>query len=264
MKNSDVNKSKCLKRVLKPVIEKKRRDRINQNLHELRVLLLRCTKDTRLQNPKLEKAEILDLAVQYLRRDTEKHCKRNEPGSQHPPDEEVNPEISVSGLQAPHAQFSSVYTAGFHHCLTNVSSFMTNTGSSEVDPKVNKLKVRLDGHFTNSGHQGHGKERQLHPTDAPTSRCPDSPPVSEQMTPPHSPFLSHSTPAAHPSISCEPSFSHKASLHSLDTYRHSPSSSSLVTTYCSLSRLTPFHSPSPMRRHAVGPNSTSSTWRPWN
>ncbi|XP_062381011.1 hairy-related 11 [Sardina pilchardus] len=264
MKNSDVNKSKCLKRVLKPVIEKKRRDRINQNLHELRVLLLRCTEDTRLQNPKLEKAEILDLAVQYLRRDTEKHYKRNESGSQHPPDEEVNPEMSVSGLQPPHAQFSSVYTAGFHHCLTNVSSFMTNTGSSEIDPEVSKLKICLDGHFTHSGHRGHGTEGQLHTSDAPKGPCPDSPPVSAQMTPPHSPLLSHSTPVAHSSISHEPSLSHNASLHSLETSRRSPSSSSPVPTFCSLSRITPFHSPSPIRRHSVVPNQTSSTWRPWN
>ncbi|KAK3535903.1 hypothetical protein QTP70_021208 [Hemibagrus guttatus] len=55
---------------LKPVIEKKRRDRINQNLAVLRDLLFNSTADTRLQNPKLEKAEILDLAVQYIRKNT--------------------------------------------------------------------------------------------------------------------------------------------------------------------------------------------------
>uniref|UniRef100_W5K6R6 Hairy-related 1 n=1 Tax=Astyanax mexicanus TaxID=7994 RepID=W5K6R6_ASTMX len=42
------------------MIEKKRRDRINQRLDELRTLLLDNTLDSRLQNPKLEKAEILD------------------------------------------------------------------------------------------------------------------------------------------------------------------------------------------------------------
>ncbi|KAG7329228.1 hypothetical protein KOW79_007402 [Hemibagrus wyckioides] len=58
------------RRKLKPVIEKKRRDRINQNLAVLRDLLFNSTADTRLQNPKLEKAEILDLAVQYIRKNT--------------------------------------------------------------------------------------------------------------------------------------------------------------------------------------------------
>lgn len=80
---------------MKPVIEKKRRDRINQRLDELRTLLLDNTLDTvrkeiqfliltwalecfnnvmrlhsllqRLQNPKLEKAEILELTVEYIR-----------------------------------------------------------------------------------------------------------------------------------------------------------------------------------------------------
>uniref|UniRef100_A0A4W4GXI7 BHLH domain-containing protein n=1 Tax=Electrophorus electricus TaxID=8005 RepID=A0A4W4GXI7_ELEEL len=51
-------------------MEKKRRDRINRNLDALRALLFRNTRDTRLQNPKLEKAEILDLAVQYIRKNT--------------------------------------------------------------------------------------------------------------------------------------------------------------------------------------------------
>uniref|UniRef100_A0AAY4BFG9 BHLH domain-containing protein n=1 Tax=Denticeps clupeoides TaxID=299321 RepID=A0AAY4BFG9_9TELE len=60
-----------IRRVLKPVIEKKRRDRINQRLDELRTLLLSNTADTRLQNPKLEKAEILDLTVEYIRRKTD-------------------------------------------------------------------------------------------------------------------------------------------------------------------------------------------------
>ncbi|XP_059378232.1 transcription factor HES-2-like [Carassius carassius] len=57
---------------LKPVIEKKRRDRINHNLEALRDLLFKNTADTHLQNPKLEKAEILDLAVQYIKKTTRK------------------------------------------------------------------------------------------------------------------------------------------------------------------------------------------------
>ncbi|XP_067312712.1 hairy-related 11 [Pseudorasbora parva] len=61
-----------IKRTLKPVIEKKRRDRINHNLEALRDLLFKNTADTRLQNPKLEKAEILDLAVQYIKKTTRK------------------------------------------------------------------------------------------------------------------------------------------------------------------------------------------------
>ncbi|XP_039521566.1 hairy-related 11 isoform X3 [Pimephales promelas] len=65
-------KTEGTKRKLKPVIEKKRRDRINHNLDALRDLLFKNTADTRLQNPKLEKAEILDLAVHYIKKTTRK------------------------------------------------------------------------------------------------------------------------------------------------------------------------------------------------
>ncbi|XP_059372653.1 hairy-related 11 [Carassius carassius] len=67
-----MTKTESVKRKLKPVIEKKRRDRINHNLNALRDLLFKNTADTRLQNRKLEKAEILDLAVQYIKKTTSK------------------------------------------------------------------------------------------------------------------------------------------------------------------------------------------------
>ncbi|KTG17082.1 hypothetical protein cypCar_00000176, partial [Cyprinus carpio] len=57
---------------LKPVVKKKRRDRIDHNLEALRDLLFKNTTDTCLQNPKMEKAEILDLAVQYIKKTTRK------------------------------------------------------------------------------------------------------------------------------------------------------------------------------------------------
>ena len=53
--------------MLKPLVEKRRRDRINRSLEELRLLLLERTRDQNLRNPKLEKAEILEFAVGYLR-----------------------------------------------------------------------------------------------------------------------------------------------------------------------------------------------------
>ncbi|XP_011814030.1 PREDICTED: transcription factor HES-7 [Colobus angolensis palliatus] len=54
-------------KMLKPLVEKRRRDRINRSLEELRLLLLERTRDQNLRNPKLEKAEILEFAVGYLR-----------------------------------------------------------------------------------------------------------------------------------------------------------------------------------------------------
>ncbi|KAH0626135.1 hypothetical protein JD844_000916 [Phrynosoma platyrhinos] len=64
--------------MLKPLVEKRRRDRINRSLEELRLLLLQrthCQVTTflgslslqTLKKPKVEKAEILEMAVRYLR-----------------------------------------------------------------------------------------------------------------------------------------------------------------------------------------------------
>ncbi|KAM9311233.1 transcription factor HES-4-like [Gastrophryne carolinensis] len=55
------------KKLMKPVIEKRRRERINQSLEHLRTLLLEATHDESLKNPKAEKADILKKTVQFLR-----------------------------------------------------------------------------------------------------------------------------------------------------------------------------------------------------
>ncbi|XP_053361170.1 hairy-related 11 [Clarias gariepinus] len=95
-------KTESMRRKLKPVIEKKRRDRINQNLAVLRTLLFNSTADTRLQNPKLEKAEILDLTVQYIRKNTR--------------DKTVSPTQTNSSKPA-----SAAHT---HQCVPDFTSFM--------------------------------------------------------------------------------------------------------------------------------------------
>ncbi|KAM6288754.1 uncharacterized protein AAHN32_013864 [Aegotheles albertisi] len=55
------------RKLLKPLMEKRRRDRMNRSLDRLRLLLLAATRDERLRNPKVEKAEILQKTVQFLR-----------------------------------------------------------------------------------------------------------------------------------------------------------------------------------------------------
>ncbi|XP_030044020.1 transcription factor HES-7.1-B [Microcaecilia unicolor] len=58
---------KNVKKLLKPLVEKRRRDRINQNLERLRILLLEILPNEKLRNPKVEKAEILESTVQFLK-----------------------------------------------------------------------------------------------------------------------------------------------------------------------------------------------------
>uniref|UniRef100_H3ASI6 BHLH domain-containing protein n=1 Tax=Latimeria chalumnae TaxID=7897 RepID=H3ASI6_LATCH len=104
-------------KMIKPLVEKRRRDRINESLEQLRVLLLENTQDERLHNPKMEKAEILELTVKYLKN------------------------ITPLNLQGPQTseEVTMDYEAGFRKCLMRLMKFMT-----EVNPSA---KTQLRGHF---------------------------------------------------------------------------------------------------------------------
>ncbi|XP_026544696.1 transcription factor HES-7, partial [Notechis scutatus] len=91
--------------MLKPLVEKRRRDRINQNLEELRVLLLQKTQCQTLKNPKVEKAEILELTVEYLQ-------ERNKAATP----QGANPSEDVS--------LQTCYAMGFRACFGHLASFI--------------------------------------------------------------------------------------------------------------------------------------------
>ncbi|XP_033976930.1 hairy-related 5 [Trematomus bernacchii] len=59
------------RRISKPVMEKRRRERINSSLETLRILMLENFHDDRLKNPKVEKAEILESVVNFLQSEVE-------------------------------------------------------------------------------------------------------------------------------------------------------------------------------------------------
>ncbi|XP_063159205.1 transcription factor HES-7 [Candoia aspera] len=96
--------------MLKPLVEKRRRDRINRNLEELRLLLLQRTHCQALKNPKVEKAEILELAVGYLQ---ERNMAKPQGGD---PSED-------SGLQ-------TCYAMGFRACFGHLAAFIQQTHPS--------------------------------------------------------------------------------------------------------------------------------------
>ncbi|KAJ8918584.1 hypothetical protein NQ315_013089 [Exocentrus adspersus] len=55
------------RKIRKPIIEKRRRARINESLETLKKILLDCNPDrTKTKNLKLEKADILEMTVRYL------------------------------------------------------------------------------------------------------------------------------------------------------------------------------------------------------
>ncbi|KAJ8387443.1 hypothetical protein AAFF_G00156810 [Aldrovandia affinis] len=109
---------KDVRRIPKPLMEKRRRDRINNSLETLRLLLLENTHNEKLRNPKVEKAEILESVVHFLKAEQDGGhdpwlvCgeQRDKPGGE---DEEV---------KSPSKHHS--YREGMRTCLLRVGNFI--------------------------------------------------------------------------------------------------------------------------------------------
>ncbi|XP_051548153.1 transcription factor HES-7-like isoform X1 [Myxocyprinus asiaticus] len=147
------------KRILKPVIEKKRRDRINQRLEELRTLLLDNTLDSRLQNPKLEKAEILELTVEYIKKKAKGARESQEDSNRSSGPHNANPPTLLSGRsRVPFASVhepvnaqtqipsNPIYKAGFKECVSRLASFIDCVEPSQQDSFVQGLCHHLDSY----------------------------------------------------------------------------------------------------------------------
>ncbi|KAG9281560.1 transcription factor HES-7-like [Astyanax mexicanus] len=141
------------KRILKPVIEKKRRDRINQRLDELRTLLLDNTLDSRLQNPKLEKAEILELTVDYIRKRSSigtesKDSNKDSLDVVAPLPTSRKPRLPCISIHDPTSlqNNSSLYTAGFQDCISRLTGFIDCVEPSQRENFVQGLRHHLDSH----------------------------------------------------------------------------------------------------------------------
>ncbi|XP_074077112.1 transcription factor HES-7 [Macrotis lagotis] len=97
-------------KMLKPLVEKRRRDRINRSLEELRLLLLERTRDQNLRNPKVEKAEILEFAVGYLR----DRSRAEPPGT-----------AGAARSPSPDSEaLTSCYLSGFRECLLRLATYV--------------------------------------------------------------------------------------------------------------------------------------------
>ncbi|OCT59473.1 transcription factor HES-7 [Xenopus laevis] len=109
------------KRLMKPVIEKRRRDRINQSLEHLRTLLLEATHDESLKNPKAEKADILKKTVYFL-----KMCHNPVPSDR--------------------KKLLSGFKGGFREGLNQATSFI-NSADSLCEKKKEYMVQRLCQHM---------------------------------------------------------------------------------------------------------------------
>ncbi|KAM7418096.1 hypothetical protein PAMA_017640 [Pampus argenteus] len=97
-----------MRRVSKPVMEKRRRERINHSLETLRLLMLENTHNEKLKNPKVEKAEILESVVHFLQ--TEKDAGKDERPVK----------------QRPSCARQHNYQEGMTSCLLRISHFIAS------------------------------------------------------------------------------------------------------------------------------------------
>nr|NP_001071685.1 transcription factor protein [Ciona intestinalis]BAE06388.1 transcription factor protein [Ciona intestinalis] len=110
----------------KPIMEKRRRARINSSLNELKSILLEALKKDSTRHSKLEKADILEMTVKYL-----KNVERQR--------------LSVS-LSIDPAEINQ-YKAGFNECRNEVMRFLSTCEGVTVD-----VRTRLLNHLATCLH----------------------------------------------------------------------------------------------------------------
>ena len=124
MSNGDVqtmSRTHQYRKVMKPLLERKRRARINKCLDELKDLMVSALQTEGESISKLEKADVLELTVRHMQK-----LKRE----------------NALGL-TPQATYAGKFKAGYTQCAQQVSTFMS--ASKEVDIHVS---TRLLSHLS--------------------------------------------------------------------------------------------------------------------
>ncbi|XP_062853133.1 hairy-related 6 [Trichomycterus rosablanca] len=107
----------------KPIMEKRRRARINESLGQLKTLILDALKKDSSRHSKLEKADILEMTVKHLR-----NMQRAQMTAA------LNADPTVLGK----------YRAGFSECMNEVTRFL-----STCEGVNSEVRTRLLGHLAN-------------------------------------------------------------------------------------------------------------------
>ena len=122
MDEAPMSRTHQYRKVMKPLLERKRRARINKCLDEIKDLMVYALQSEGESVNKLEKADVLELTVQHLRK-----LKRQQ-------QLQANPSIDMDR-----------YRAGFTACASEVSRFMASM------PGVNiNMGTHLMGHLGSS------------------------------------------------------------------------------------------------------------------
>lgn len=159
----------CILQVMKPMLERKRRARINRCLDELKELMVAALQSEGENVSKLEKADILELTVRHLHKLRRHHA------------------LSV----APEASYADRFRAGFTHCAAEVSQYLA--GSGTIDATVSSRLLAHLGHCI----------RQMDKPPTPLTPTGQQQPCASTYTPPSSP-LAYGQPALTPMITVPP------------------------------------------------------------
>ncbi|XP_018592056.1 transcription factor HES-2-like [Scleropages formosus] len=94
-----------LRKTMKPLMEKRRRARINESLNHLKTLILPLTRKDKSRYSKLEKADVLEMTVRFLK------------------------DLTHAPIKSP----SDSYREGYKACLQRVSTLLPKTNLLDAD-----------------------------------------------------------------------------------------------------------------------------------
>lgn len=142
----------------KPLMEKRRRARINQSLNELKSLILEAMKKDTSCYSKLEKADILEMTVRHLRN--------------------LRSQKTGCSIAAPDAGSVAKYRAGFNECATEISRYLITLDGIDM-----QLRARLLSHMASCCNTvktvTHTSERSIQPQ--PSFQSPSLPTLQSPM-----------------------------------------------------------------------------------
>ena len=110
----------------KPLMEKRRRERINRSLEELKDIILTHTNHNPIRNHKLEKADILELTVKHL-----KNLQKQK--------------LLVTSTEDPNIK--NKYKLGYYECVQECLKFLTSDSyraenfSNEIDDSIRQRLI---------------------------------------------------------------------------------------------------------------------------
>ena len=170
------------RKVMKPLLERKRRARINKCLDNLKDIMVNTLQSEGESITKLEKADVLELTVKHLRK-----LKRQ----------------NALGL-TPQATYAGRFRAGYSHCAQEVSKFMSDQTTLEIDTHAS---ARLLSHLSGCIHALESMppsilQMAVSPIVGNNSMpSPISPPLSQEscIPQPHAPSLTSLTTSPNPS-----------------------------------------------------------------